>query len=107
VKLKFSDLAAFKLELLFEFLIEKWSEQSNLKFLKKLDSKLKTIQSNPESYPQSEIEPGLRKCVITKQTTVLYEVQNDSIYVLNIIDTRQDRKKIEKEIKNHIAQQTL
>jgi plasmid stabilization system protein ParE len=107
VKLKFSDLAAFKLELLSEFLIEKWSEQSNLKFLKKLDSKLKTIQSNPESYPQSEIEPGLRKCVITKQTTVLYEVQNDSIYVLNIIDTRQDRKKIEKEIKNHIAQQTL
>jgi plasmid stabilization system protein ParE len=107
VKIKFSDLATFKLELLSDFLIKKWSEQSNLKFLEKLDSKLKTIQSNPNSYPQSEIQPGLRKCVVKKQTTVLYEVQNDIIYVLNIIDTRQDRKKIEKEIKNHIAQHSL
>lgn len=104
MRLRFSELSAFKLERLSEFLIEKWSEQSNIKFLNKLDSKLKTVQSNPEAYPQSEIEPGLRKCEITKQMTVLYEVQNDTIFVLTIIDSRQDRKKIKKEIKNHFAQ---
>ena len=107
MKIRLSELAIFKLERLSEFLVSKWSIESNLKFLKKLDSKLKTIQSNPESFPESEIELGLRKCVVTKQTTVLYEIQGDIIYVLTIIDTRQDRKKIKEEIKNHIAQKAL
>lgn len=101
MKVRFSRLAIFKLERLSDYLIKEWSEQSNNKFLKRLDSKVKAIQENPEIFPQSEFNPGLRKCVITKQTYLLYEVQADSIFVLTIIDARQDQQKISDEIRKH------
>lgn len=103
MKVRFSRLATYKLEKLSEYLTEEWSEQSNLKFLKRLDSKIQTIQMNPEIFPQSEHEPGLRKCVVTKQTSLLYEIQTKSIFVLTIIDTRQDQKKIKEEIRKHFT----
>jgi plasmid stabilization system protein ParE len=107
MKIRFSRLAVYKLEKLSEYLIEEWSEQSNLKFLKQLDSKVKTIQKNPELFPQSQLETGLRKCVVTKQTSLLYEIQTDSIFILTLIDTRQDQKKMKEEVKKHFAQHRL
>lgn len=103
MKVRFSRLAVYKLEKLSEYLIEEWSEQSNLKFLKLLDSKIRVLEKKPELFPQSELEPGLRRCVITKQTSLLYEVQADSIFILTLIDTRQDQKKLKEEIKKHFA----
>lgn len=104
MNVRFSRLAAYKLENLSKYLIEEWSEQANLRFLKRLDSKIRTIQKNPEVFPQSELEPGLRKCVVTRQTSLLYEVQSDSIFILTIIDTRQDQKRLTAEIRRHFPQ---
>lgn len=104
MKVRFSRLAVYKLERLSEYLIEEWSEQSNYKFLKRLDSKIKVVQKNPELFPQSQLEPELRKCVVTKQTSLLYEIQTDSIFILTLIDTRQDQKRMKEEIKKHFAQ---
>lgn len=103
--IRFSKLAVYKLERLSQYLAEKWSEQSKMSFLDKLDSKLKSIQTNPKAFPQSELSPGLRKCVITKQTTVLYELSGNTIYILTIIDARQAGKTIRKEIQHHFPRQ--
>lgn len=59
---------------------------------------------NPRSFPESELQPGLRRCVVTKQTSILYESQPKTIFVLTIIGTRQDQEKIKEEIKKHFAQ---
>lgn len=104
MNVRFSRLAVYKLEKLSEYLVEEWSEQSNFKFLMRLDSKIKVIQKNPELFPQSQLESGLRKCVVTIQTSLLYEIQNESIFILTLIDTRQDQKKMKDEIRKHFAQ---
>ena len=103
MKVLFSRLAVFKLEQLSEFLIENWSSQANQKFLLKLDSKIKYIERNPTIYPESGIQPGLRKCIVTKQTSLIYEIQSNSIFILTIVDNRQDPAKILNEIKKHFA----
>lgn len=107
MKIRFSKIAIYKLEKISDYLIDEWSAQSNLKFLKRLDSKIQVIQKNPKIFPQSELQTGLRKCVVTKQASLLYEIQSDSIFILTIIDTRQDQDKIKEEIKKHFAQHRL
>lgn len=87
MKVRFSLLAVFKLEGLSEYLIEEWSEESNLRFLEKLDASIRILQLNPEIFPESELEPGLRKCVVTKQTSLLYEVRTQTVFILTLIDT--------------------
>ncbi|MCF8237748.1 MAG: type II toxin-antitoxin system RelE/ParE family toxin [Saprospiraceae bacterium] len=107
MNVRFSRLAIDKLERLSEYLSEEWSVKSNLNFLKRLDLKLQLIRKNPKSFPESELQPGLRKCVVTKQTSLLYEIQSKGIFVLTIIDTRQDQVKIKEEIGKDFTKQRL
>jgi len=103
LNVRFSQLSVLKLEKLLDYLEEEWSEESKKKFLKNLNSKIESIKTNPEAYPSSRVESKLRKCVVTKQTIILYEIQDDSIFILNLIDTRQDPEKIRKEIIKHFG----
>ena len=103
MNVRFSKLSVFKLEKLLDYLKEEWSEESKNKFLKRLDTKIKSIQKNPEAFPSSILESKLRKCVVTKQTIVLYEIHDDSIFIVSVIDSRQDPGKIKDEIEKHFG----
>ena len=103
MNVRFSQLSVFKLEKLLEYLKEEWSEESKNKFLKILDTKIKFIKKNPEAYPSSILEPSLRKCNVIKQTIIIYEIQDESIFIMNVIDSRQDLEKIKHEIKKHFG----
>ena len=85
-----SKTAEFRLEKLFEYLISTWTLKSKDKFIKKLDKSMGVIKNHPESFPESRKEKGLRKCVITKQTTLFYRFDSEKIYVITIFDTRQN-----------------
>ena len=54
-------------------------------------------------FPESELQSGLRKCVVTKHNSLLYEIQSESIFILTIIDTRQDQDKINEEIRKQFG----
>lgn len=101
MKVHFSKLSVKKLEILFEYLEIEWSEKVKNDFLEKLNSAIKVIEIKPESFPASSFDVKLRKCVVTKQTSLLYEIQDDFIFILNIIDNRQNPKKIKKELKKY------
>ncbi|MEQ8907550.1 MAG: type II toxin-antitoxin system RelE/ParE family toxin [Vicingaceae bacterium] len=103
MKIRLSSLAAYKLELLVEYLEERWSSRVKLKFLKKLEKSLNVAANNPNVFPHSQIRPELRKLVITKQATALYLIDSDSLFVITIFDTRQDPNEIDKEIKKHFG----
>ncbi|MCF6279292.1 MAG: type II toxin-antitoxin system RelE/ParE family toxin [Flavobacteriaceae bacterium] len=60
------------MERLFDYLLAKWSVKVKNDFIKKLDKNLLLIKKHPESFPLSQ-KVGLRKCVITKQTTLYYK----------------------------------
>ncbi len=97
-KVIISKTAEKKLDKLFEYLIEKWSVKVKRDFVEKLDSSIEIIKNQPEIFPESKKGKGLKKCVITKQTTLYYRYNSERINVVTIFDTRQNPKKLDKEI---------
>ncbi len=57
------------------------------------------IREQPESFPSSDKIKGLRKCVITKQTTLFYKFDKKQIKIVTIFDTRQNPKKLKSDIR--------
>ena len=97
-KVIISQIAEKRLEILFEYLLDAWSYKVKTDFINKLDENIQIIKNQPESFPESEKESGLRKCVITKQTTLYYEFNNKEIHILSLFDTRQDPKRLKKDL---------
>jgi len=97
-KVIISKTAEKKLDKLFVYLIEKWSVTVKKEFVEKLDSSIEIIQNQPEIFPKSKKGKGLRKCLITKQTTLYYRYNSERINIVTIFDTRQNPKRLEKEI---------
>lgn len=87
-----------KLETIFSNLVEKWSIKVKNEFIEKLDYSIELIRNQPEMFPESKRGKKLRKCVVTKQTTLFYRFTTKKINVVTIFDTRQNPKKLEKEI---------
>ena len=99
-EVRLSKRAMRKLDNLLAYLEEEWSAKVKHEFVLKLDRALKQIQRIPDSFPESEKVKGLRKCVVTKQTTVFYKYSESSIDVVTIFDNRQNPKSIKKETKD-------
>jgi len=93
-----SKTAEKKLEKLFAYLIENWSEKVKSEFIKKLDKSIEIIKQSPKSFPESEKKAGLHKCVITKQTTLFYRHTKQKIIIVTVFDNRQNPLKLKKEI---------
>jgi len=89
-EIRLSNRAIKKLESILVYLEEEWSAKVKHDFIQKLDKSLKQIQKHPYSFPESEKIQGLRKCIVTRQTTVFYKYSNTTIDVVIIFDNRQN-----------------
>ena len=98
-EIKLSKRTMRKLDSLLVYLEEEWSIKVKHEFVLKLDKSLKQIQKLPDSFPESEKIRGLRKCVLTKQTTLFYKYSETTIDVITIFDNRQNPKSLKKETK--------
>jgi len=99
-EIRLSKSAARNLDSILAFLEKKWSLKTKQTFILKLDHSLKLIQSHPDIYPESESITGLRKCVVTKQTTLFYKYSETTIYIISVFDTRQNPETLLKETTN-------
>ncbi|MBJ7882981.1 type II toxin-antitoxin system RelE/ParE family toxin [Gelidibacter salicanalis] len=97
-KVVVSKTAEKKLDKLFEYLITEWSVKVKTDFVEKLDSSIEIIKKQPEIFPESKKAKGLKKCVITKQTTLFYRYNSKRINIVMLFDTRQNPNKLDKEI---------
>lgn len=97
-KVVISKTAKKKLDKLFEYLIMEWSVKVKTDFVEKLDTSIEIIKNQPEIFPESKKGKGLRKCVITKQTTLYYRYNSKQIYIVTLFDTRQNPMKLDEEI---------
>ena len=84
----FSAEAEVQLTELVAYLGEHWSQQLKIDFLALLSEKLELISQMPELYRKSEIRPGLRQCVINKETLLFYRILSDEIEVVSITSSR-------------------
>jgi len=79
-----------------DYLEAKFSLKVRNEFIEKLKKGFEIIQTNPEFFPKSEINPNQYRFVLTKQTTIYYRIKNKQIRILALFDTRQKPSKIVK-----------
>mgnify|MGYP001381054264 CR=1 FL=1 len=98
IKVVLSKTAESKLENLFEYLVKEWSKKVKKDFVEKLDSSIEIIKNQPKIFPESKKGNGLRRYIITKQTTLYYRYNSKRINIVTLFDTRQNPNKLDKEI---------
>lgn len=99
LKVNFSKTAEKNLNDVLDFIEARWSEKSKKMFIMKFEKAISIIIMNPEIFPKSSINKKYRKCVITKQSSLLYTFSSNEIRIHTIFDTRQDPNKIKNDIK--------
>jgi plasmid stabilization system protein ParE len=81
-----------QLHQILDYLEEKWSVQVSDNFLDKLERTMDSIGRFPYSSPVAQHFPGLRKCVINKQVSAYYQIDEirQEVEILAVLDNRQD-----------------
>ena len=98
LKVEFSVKAEKSFDKIITYIEAKWNQKVVEKFLLKFEKSVSAIVSNPEGFTNSDFI-NVRKCVITKQTTIYYRFNSEKITIISIFDTRQNPNKIKKDIK--------
>ncbi len=83
-----TDTAKEDIEVISDFLREKFSNKSRLEFLFLISDKLQFIEKMPFMYPVSKTNIRVRKCLIHKNCTLFYEVSDRLISILAVFDNR-------------------
>ena len=76
------------------YLESEWTDKELSKFKSKLSKQLDLIQKNPRLFPISEVQPRLRKAVLSKQTTIFYELIDYEIPIAYLFNNRMDIERI-------------
>jgi len=93
-KLIWSDEALNNLNSIVNYLENRWSEREIKRFAQLLDKQLKLIENNPQLFAESDKSKGLRKSVLSKQTTIYYTIIDSQIRLISLFDNRQNPNKL-------------
>jgi len=86
--------AISNLDSIIDYLSNKWTQKEIKKFYKLLDKTLALVSKNPDIFSNSELKSNVKRCVLSKQTTIYFEVKNDSVVILTLFDNRKNPKSI-------------
>lgn len=92
--LRWSEEAAKNLEQILNYLSENWYQKEVDNFKKRFKKQLNLIGQFPKMFPVSSYNQKLRKSVLSKQTTIFFEIKDETIMVVYIFNTSQDINKI-------------
>lgn len=92
-KVIWSEEAVENLKKIIHYLEENWTEKEIKKFVQKLEKQILIITIQPDSFPKAN-NLDVHRSVLTKQTTIYYNVHQESIRIVTIFDTRQNPKKL-------------
>ena len=95
-KLIWSDEALFNLTDIVNYLERRWSKREIRKFAQLLDKQLLRIMGNPLMFAESDKSSGLRKSVLSSQTTIFYRIKNQEVHLIALFDNRQNPDKLRK-----------
>ena len=92
-KVIWSQRAKTDLNSILDYLEENWTEKEIGKFFRKLDKQISIIQNQPKAFPATQ-KNNVRRSVLTRQTTIYYDILKDSVRIVALFDTRQRPKKL-------------
>ena len=78
------------LESILNYLESNWSEREVSKFKAQLSRNLEIISRFPAIFPESKSKPGLRRAVLNKQVSIIYQILEESVLIAYLVDNRQD-----------------
>ena len=80
------------LNAIFDYLESMWSEREISNFAKKLESDLQIISKNPAVFPYYSKNKGVRRCVLSSQTTIYYrEIPFENrVVIITLFDNRRN-----------------
>ena len=77
LKVRYSLRARHEQIELLEYILNRFGQNSAKKVYNKIERVLAEIANMPEMYRPSKVKKGLRKCVLSKQTSIYYRVKDD------------------------------
>jgi plasmid stabilization system protein ParE len=89
-KLRWSNESIKNLEEILDDIRFKWTEKEVNNFKYKLSHQLDLIIQNPYLFPESTIKIGLRKAVLSKQTTIYYQIMDDIVFLAYLHINKKD-----------------
>jgi plasmid stabilization system protein ParE len=93
-KIFWSDESLNNLGAVLSYLETEWTEREVTIFKNKLSKQLDLIQKNPKLFPKSNLQSRLRKAVLSKQTTIFYELKGFEIHIAYLFSNRMDIRRI-------------
>lgn len=76
------------------YIEEHWTHKEVENFLSKLDKCIFLIQNKPKLFPPTKQRANLRRCVLSKQTSLFYSYIESTIYIVALFDNRRDPSKL-------------
>jgi len=89
--IRWSDEAVRNLDHILQEIRDRWTDKEVELFKARLVNYLSVIQEFPLMFPLSDKQPGLRRAVISSQTSVFYEVRGEVIYLVYLADNRSEQ----------------
>ena len=80
-----------------EYLLEKWSYEVLLDFYEKYDKALEILSSEIVVFSIYE-DTLFRKFLLTKHNTIIYKIENETIYITRILQNFQNPEKNYKDL---------
>jgi len=90
-KICWSNEALDKLDLIFDYIFEEWGINPVLDLQNEIERLIIAIGDNKKLCPDSKIV-GLRKCVLSKQTSLIYKITKSQLEIVTFIDNRSEHK---------------
>ncbi|CAG5078961.1 type II toxin-antitoxin system RelE/ParE family toxin [Parvicella tangerina] len=73
-------------------LFDMWSAQVAEKLEDSVNKFIHKLQFHNHICPPSKLKESYRKCVVSKQTSLIYQIENDTITLIAFIDNRSNHK---------------
>ena len=93
-KVFWTDEAIRNLESILDYLNKNWTQREVDNFRKKLGKQIDLIEKNPKLFPISNFNRRLRKAVLSKQTTIFYELSGQVLYLVYLFNNKQSIERI-------------
>jgi len=94
LKIRWTEEAKKNLKSIIIYLETNWTSKELKKFFEKLEKQLLLLSIFPEAYPFSLKKKKIHRCVLTKNLTIYYSVEEEFLVLLSIFDSRQHPSKV-------------
>lgn len=90
-KISWSKEALDALDAVLEYVFEEWGIKPVLDLQQEIERLIVAISKNKKLCPDSKITgTGLRKCVLSKQTSLIYQIEGSELKIVTFIDNRSE-----------------